>query len=391
MRIGWFMTCMLAMMLSLQAQEKQVAEKWYEQLSLGGYMQVRYNGLFETNPDLYCEQCDENWGSGGGGLSFRRIRFKIKGQITPHIFVYFQPDFAKSVGEEHFVGRVKDAYVDVGVDEASEFRFRIGQSKVPYGYENMQSSSHRIPLDRDDAINSGMKDERDLGVFFYWATQKQRRLWKQLRKAGLSGGDFGMFAFGLYNGQTANHYDQNKEFHLVTRFTYPITVGNQVIEPGIQAYSGKYVVTEHGSTIEVNPDGYVDQRVGASFVLYPQPFGIQAEYNIGKGPEYDVATQSIEVKPLQGGYITCSYYIHKWGQDFYPFIRYQYYDGGKKHELDARSYAVHDTEVGVEWHPFKHFELVTEYTFSDRRFEDDVNPFNHQKGSLMRIQAQVKF
>jgi hypothetical protein len=26
----------------------------------------------------------------------------------------------------------------------------------------------------------------------------------------------------------------------------------------------------------------LDQRVAASFILYPKPFGVQAEYNIGK-------------------------------------------------------------------------------------------------------------
>lgn len=354
-------------------------------------MQVRYNGLFETNPDLYCEQCDENWDPEEDGLSLRRLRFKIKGQISPRVYFYFQPDFAKSVGDEIHVGRLKDAYMDIGLNKNNEFRLRIGQSKVPYGFENMQSSSNRIPLDRDDGLNSAVKDERDLGVFFYWATEEKRKLIHDVRKAGLSGGDFGLFAFGIYNGQTANHRDENKKFHVVSRLTYPFEVGRQVIEPGIQAYSGKYVVTNHSPEIVVNSTGYLDQRLALSFVLYPQPFGIQAEYNIGRGPEYDKSTNTIQVKPLNGGYITFSYFIEKWNQKFYPFVRLQYYNGGKKHELDARSYTVKDAEIGVEWHPLKHFEFLAEYTFSNRRFEDFENPINHQKGSLLRIQAQLKF
>ena len=81
----------------------------------------------------------------------------------------------------------------------------------------------------------------------------------------------------------------------------------------------------------------------------------------------------------------------KWDQKFYPFVRLQYYDGGKKHELDARSYTVKDTEIGIEWHPLPHFEFLVEYTFSDRRYEDFENPINHQKGRLMRVQVQLKF
>lgn len=375
----------------LFAQGPVKKPKWYESIQIGGYMQIRYNGLFETNPNLNCEQCDENWGESGGGLSFRRLRLKVKGHLSPRVFFYFQPDFAKTVGGSHHVGQLKDAYLDLGLDAQSEFRIRVGQSKVPFGYENMQSSSNRLPLDRNDALNSGVKDERDMGIFFYWIPKDKRELIDGLRKAGLSGGDFGLFALGIYNGQTANQSDENDEFHVVSRISYPFEIGTQVIEPGIQAYSGKYVVTNYSPNLEVNNGGYLDQRAAVSFVLFPNPFGIQAEYNVGRGPEYDKESQSIQVKSLQGGYATFSYFWEKWHQEFYGFARLQYYDGGKKHELDARSYTVKDLELGMEWHPFPHVELLAEYTISNRRYEDFVNPINHQKGSLVRLQAQLKF
>jgi hypothetical protein len=72
-------------------------------------------------------------------------------------------------------------------------------------------------------------------------------------------------------------------------------------------------------------------------------------------------------------------------------VRYQYYDGGKKHERDARSYTVKETEIGVEWQPIKNFEFVAAYTFSDRRFEDGLKPDNHQDGSLLRLQLQFNY
>ena len=373
-----------------QILSAQDHDKWYENIHFGGYMQVRYNGVYQTNDKLECEQCDEFWGAEGGGLSLRRLRFKFYGQISPRIYMYFQPDFAKSVGESINVARVKDAYFDVGLDDDNEFRIRIGQSKVPYGFEDMQSSSDRLPLDRNDAYNSGVKDERDMGVFFYWASKEKRKLMKELKPYKHSG-DFGVFALGIYNGQTANHPDLNHEFHVVTRFSLPIEVGSQVIEPGLQAYTGKFVLLEHSPELEVVEGGYLDQRLGASFVLYPKPFGVQAEYNVGRGPEYDGASESVKVKGLNGGYVTFSYFIEKWNQTFIPFTRLQYYDGGKKHELDARSYTVKECETGVEWHPMDHFELVVVHTIADRRFEDHLNPLNDQKGSLMRVQAQLKF
>ncbi|WP_057937145.1 porin [Algoriphagus resistens] len=373
-----------------RAQEKEkTTSGWFERIHLGGYMQVRYNGLFQTNPKLECEQCDEAWGGDENSFSLRRLRFKIYGQIHPRVFFYFQPDFAKSVGESNHVGRLKDAYFDLGLDRNNEFRLRIGQSKVPFGYENMQSSSQRLPLDRDDALNSGLKDERDVGVFFYWANSQQRNMMTELKKDGMKhSGDFGVFALGIYNGQTANHEDRNGKFHVVSRFSLPIQIGNQVIEPGIQAYRGRYVLQETSPEIKsYETKEYLDERAAVSFVLYPRPFGIQAEYVVGKGPEFNKETQKTEIQNLQGGYVTFSYLAG----NLIPFTRIQYYDGGKKHELDARSYTVKELELGLEWQPMKAFELVAMYTFSNRRYEDFQLQNNQQAGSLLRLQAQLNF
>ena len=105
-----------------------------------------------------------------------------------------------------------------------------------------------------------------------------------------------------------------------------------------------------------------------------------------------VPTDSIEVKNLQGGYITLSYMVKAGkAQTIIPFTRFQYYDGAKKHELDARSYTVRELEIGVEWQPVKQFELVAMYTISNRRFEDFVKQSNRQSGNLLRLQAQMNF
>ena len=102
-------------------------------------------------------------------------------------------------------------------------------------------------------------------------------------------------------------------------------------------------------------------------------------------------TDSIEVQDLQGGYVTLSYKKHIKSQVIIPFVRGHYYDGGKKHERDARSYTVRELELGIEWQPNKNFELVVMYVGSDRRFEDALNNDNRQKGTLFRFQAQFNF
>lgn len=386
--------------------EKTKAEKgdWYNKISIRGYVQIRYNGLFSTNDKVSCEQCDKSWGTtsidpnakSNNGFFIRRSRIIFSGQVHPNVYFYIQPDFASSPasGVNHFA-QLRDAYADISFDKNREFRVRIGQSKVPYGFENMQSSQNRLALDRNDAINSAAANERDLGVFFYWAPAEIRDRFAMLIKDGYKGsGDYGVFAFGAYNGQTANKSEANRNLHLVTRVTYPFIIGNQIIEPGLQAYTGKWAFTNELSTGVTTADklNTLDQRVGATFVLYPKPFGIQTEYNIGKGPRYNKFSNTVDVSDLEGGYVTLNYKLdmpnHKY---LYPFAKFQYYDGGKKFEKDSRSYVVRDYEFGIEWQPFKAFELVAEWVISDRTFEDSVLKNNRQQGNLLRLQAQFNF
>jgi hypothetical protein len=383
-------------LLTQPKKETQLASpKWYETFSIRGYSQIRYNRLLETNPNLNCEQCDRSWGN-NGGFFMRRMRIIFYGQVSKNVYFYVQPDFASSPASDrlHFA-QIRDAYFDVGFDKENEFRLRIGQSKVPYGFENMQSSQNRIPLDRNDALNSAVSNERDIGAFFYWAPKEKRKLFSSLVNDGLKGsGDYGVFAFGMYNGQTANNPELNNQLHVVSRFSYPFEFRNQIVEVGIQAYKGKFVIprTNLSAGVKYTSDlNYDDERVATSFILYPKPFGIQAEYTVGRGPEFNKVTDSIEVKRLNGGYITLSY-LQKWNkQSLIPFVRYQYYNGGKKHERDARSYTVNDLEVGAEWQFNKNFELVVNYTISSRRYEDYVLQNNFQSGNLLRVQAQVNF
>lgn len=370
--------------------------KWYDNISVRGYVQARYNRLFETNEKLKCEQCDRSWGE-DGGFFLRRVRVIFFGQVHERVYFYIQPDFASSASPTglHF-GQIRDAYFDVGFDRKNQFRARIGQSKVPYGFENMQSSQNRLPLDRNDALNSAVANERDLGVFFYWAPDKIRKRFSSLVADGLKGsGDYGVVALGVFNGQTANKPELNNLPHAVARVSYPIKIGKkQIIEPGIQAYTGKYTLASDliSKGTKVRSDfTYMDERVGGTVVMYPQPIGITAEYNIGRGPEFNTATDSIENRNLTGGYVMVNAMLKWKKQVFFPFARSQYYNGGKKFELDARSYTVNEYEIGVEWQPIKNFEFVAMYTISKRRFEDFVKQNNVQQGQLLRLQAQLNF
>lgn len=376
---------------SVLATEKK--SNWYDKIQVRGYVQVRYNRLFETNPDLKSDQGDKSIGN-LGGFFIRRNRLILSGQVNEHVYFYIQPDFASSASATglHFA-QIRDAYFDVSIDKKKEFRFRVGQSKVPYGFENMQSSQNRLPLDRNDALNSAVSNERDLGLFFYYAPKKVRELYASLVNDGLKGsGDYGIVGFGLYNGQTANKPEINNNAHWVARVSYPIKLWNQIIEPGVQMYSGYYKLDQTSTGVKKNKSlEYLDERMAASFILYPKPFGIQAEYNVGKGPQYDFLIDSINTKSLQGGYVTLSYLINIKKQVLIPFARYSTYQGGKKMELDARAYDVNEFEGGIEYQPVKQLEVVVSWVHSEKWTSDRAKKDNFQVGSFMRVQCQLNF
>jgi hypothetical protein len=374
--------------------------KWYERISLRGYTQFRYNQIpsFVRNPDLINEQGDKSIG-GGNGFLIRRARVILYGDLHPRVSIYFQPDFASSVGDQLGAVILRDWYADLHLDKKKEFRIRLGQSKVPFGFENMQSSQNRLPLDRNDALNSAVKDERDLGAFFYWAPARIRERFKHLVSSGLKGsGDYGVVALGVYNGQTANRPELNNNLHGVARVTWPFALGKQIVEPGIGGYYGQYTIRLKeqfdGTTYETSdPDNkLVDTRAHASFVLYPKPFGIQAEYNIGKGPAQGRLDPTfITSRPLHGGYVTLSYKIDGVaGTDaLIPFARGTYYDGGKKFFDNAPRYRVLEAEAGIEWQIIRWIEIVLAYQVADRT--SDRYPYNQEYGHVTRLQVQVNY
>lgn len=372
--------------------EKKAEKPWYDRISLRGYVQLRYNRFFENNGDLKCEQCDKSLGSNGGVFA-RRARLVFSGDVHERVYLYVQPDLATdaSATSLHFA-QLRDLYADLAFDQAKTFRARVGQSKVPFGFENLQSSQNRLALDRADPLNSAVSNERDMGVFLYWAPAHIRKRFSHLVSSGLKGsGDYGVVGVGAYNGQTANRPEANDSQHVVGRVTWPWELpGGQFVETSVQGYAGRFVLPNRTAGVVADAE-YRDRRAAVSLVVYPQPFGFQAEYNWGVGPEYDQPSNTIATKHLRGGYAQLMYMAKVKNHVLIPFTRAQFYEGGKKHEQDARRYIVRQAEAGVEWQPSKAFELVALYSLEDRSFEDRATRGTREKGGRMRLQAQVNF
>lgn len=365
---------------SLKVEEAPKDVPWYEKIHVRGYTQFRYNRAYASNDLLKNDLGDKTIGE-NNGFSIRRARLVLQGDIASFLSVYLQPDFAGATsGDIQNIAALRDWYADIFVDSKKEFRFRVGQSKVPYGFENMQSSQNRAPIDRTDAINSAVPGERDMGVFVYWAPEAMRTRFKHLVSSGLKGsGDYGIVALGVYNGQGVNARERNDNRHVVARVAYPLQIGDQILELGVGGYAGKFNVTKAKDIGGV--ENYVDARVNASVVLYPQPVGFQAEFNVGKGPEL-LGDKVVGSRPLHGGYVMIMARIGS----FLPYVRGAVYDGGIKTVINSPRHQSKELEIGLEVQLKKWVELTAAVDVAQRSVDG-----KDQRGSVGRLQLQFNY
>jgi hypothetical protein len=387
----------VAMGSAAPAAAPATPRKWFENLNIRGYTQFRYSDVMDGDEDIRL------WSDSGVGedraITIRRARVILSGDIGDRLSLYLQPDFASSSGDTGNIAQLRDAYGDIYFDDAKEFRLRVGQSKIPYSFENLQSSQNRLALDRNDALNSCCRDERDFGAFFYWAPTEKRALFRELVASGLKGsGDYGILGFGFYNGQGANRTEQNNNMHMVARATWPVRFDNgQIFEAGVQAIRGKFVPAIDNRLAELPSAtwagrNYEDERVGLHAVWYPQPFGLQAEWNWGTGPQLTAGLDAIEERSLQGGYIQAMYQ----DTDFFglgtftPFVKWQRFDGALKFQANAPFTNVNDWEIGFEWQPVPQIELVTIYHRMDRN-DTTRAPYEGFESDVLRMQLQINY
>jgi len=413
-----------------------VRERWWEKISIRGYTQFRQN-YSVNNDNLRSPQGDQSI-NGKNSFSIRRARLIISGQPHERVFFYIQPEFANTPlnadgSSGHQNVELRDWFADLFLTESKEWRIRAGQSKIPFGFQNMQSSQNRLALDRDDSTNSAFPNERDVGLFLYYTPTKTRELFRRLVESGLKGsGDYGMLGLGVFNGQGSNALDANKSKHIVFHSMVPYEFPNgQVVQVGMDAYTGQFNVpttpvvplnpspASQGrplTPIVTNGGDYLDERVAWHVVVFPQPFGFQAEYTIGRGPQLNTARTQIELGSLRGGYLQFfyNYRCDTYCQAVFPFFRVQEYFGGTKFVDNTPRNSVREWELGLEYQFNRALELTVEYTWTQRTtaYPQSIpascadtslsasglatppcfqSPYMLQSGNLVRLQLQWSF
>ena len=383
--------------------ERSTVKRWFDKISIRGYTQLRYSYL-PGNKDIRLDDSDSSVGN-NTGFGFRRIRLVFSGDITDWMSFYFQPDFAGAVPgaspDANNFAQIRDMYTDIFLPvpflmfAEKELRIRAGQSKVPFGFENLQSSQNRLALDRTDAINSAVPSERDIGLFLYYTPNETKKLFRRLVDSGLKGsGDYGVLGVGVYNGQGTNISERNDNKHIVLHATYPMELPyGQIIQFGVDAYRGTFDVASGPGVVPENNGNILDERVGVHFVLYPQPFGFQAEWNWGHGPELNATQTAIQEGYLQGGYVQGMYkwdVNRPWMTTLIPYVRWQEYNGGRKNRTNTPFTIVREWEIGLEWQFARALEFVIAYARTERT-NTRTPPFEIQEGDMIRTQLQWNY
>ncbi|WP_433910112.1 porin [Sphingomonas yabuuchiae] len=380
---------------------------WYERLRLRGYTQLRYNAILDDHEPLSdtgsrLRSVHDSSINDDGGFLLRRVRLVLQGDITDRLQLYFQHDFGAAVNNqssterrENF-GQLRDVYVDWFLDPERRLRLRFGQSKVPFGWENLQSSSNRLPLDRSDAINSGVPGERDVGMNLYYTPDHVQAIWDRLTKNKQKlFGNYGAFGLAVYNGQGTNRTERNDSLMKVAMATWPFALDGlgplfegQVLELGGSAIFNRYRPELRSG---ISPVEYRDDRVGFHAILYPQPFGIQTEWTTGWGPQYDMALRSVRSQRLGGGYVQLMTDLGKTpiGRAI-PYVRWQRYRGGWKANVDAPRLETDEWELGAEIQLVEALELTLAYARMERR-EADSRRTGRATGDLIRTQLQFTY
>lgn len=395
--------------------ESAEGKEWYERLSIRGYAQFRYNHILEEDESQAPAQHASDRSVGENQSFFiRRARLIVSGDVSDHMYVYLQSDFASSVSgvsDSIYYAQMRDWYADLFLDTTKVYRVRIGQSKIPFGWENMQSSSNRLPLDRSDVLNEAANDQRDLGLFFYWTPEEAQELFKYVLEEGLKGsGNYGVLGLGIYNGQGGSTSEQNDNLHVIARLAYPFRLqSGQIVEWNLHGYTGKFSVLSDPirplgigpprrplGTIETGDEnGIRDERVGVAFIWYPQPWGFQAEWNEGRAPGLNEAQTAVIDRPLSGGYAMTMYrYETESCGTVFPFARFSYNSGGFKTQANSPFGHVHEYDLGVEWQFNPQMELVTQYTMTDRTNVDAMDrgrSYDQFEGELLRAHFQINY
>lgn len=232
-----------------------------ERFEISGYGQFRY-----------VDQLDV----GGDEWQVNQFRVKLTANLDPDTKFVLQAEESYKLDEAAF--HWVDAYLQHRFQPA--FIGRAGLTYVPFGFDNLQGTPKRIPLDSPEVISRLLPGKRDQGLYAIYSPLRYSKRFREMEKSDYGTSDFGILSAGWYGGQGRDHSPYGLD-HLTLRAAYPFTFGaGQMGEAGLSYFTGDYrTVNSGGDSIDVN-----EHALGAHAFIAPRPWGLLAEYVDGKMP-----------------------------------------------------------------------------------------------------------
>jgi len=278
-------------------------------MKIGGYTQARAL-YYDDYPNAEATK-------GSSDFVVARARTILTFQPSDFTDVYFHLDFGR--GEP----TVKDVWVQRLFGDDRQWRLRLGQQKVPFGFETAQSDADRLPFERTNLATAFFPGNRDTGVVLYYTRPQDAALFAAGREA-FGAGDYGSFALGLFNGQGSAYRtldsgakvyegaETNSNKHLALRLAKPFALGRdgRYAEAGVSYWHGRYFSRKAEREFD-------DRLLGLHAYLSPSPFGLEAGCYAGK---------------TEGGDVDAWYAMGllRTGREGLVFARYEGYDGPRK-------------------------------------------------------------
>lgn len=387
-----------------QSAELQMSgnPRWYERIRMTGYSQFRY-ATAPTTGKFSIPLGDSNATANPNEFYVRRVRLVMQGQISERLAFFVQGAFEGN-GQALSAAEYIDAYGDFYLTKDKVHRLRFGLHRTPNAFDTYRSSTNRQELDRHESVQSGGPGERDLGIAYYWSPKIAQERFAELAAYHNGPGDYGVFGLMVYNGAQRNRPELNKDKHIGARLAWPFQFQNgRLLETGVMAYHGMWSVT---NTVSPTAAGSAkcrqvlnseagcdvkDQRITAYIWTPPQPWGVLAEFTIGRGPMRNPQTSFVDETQIIGGYVQ-GYYTWRYSDVgmLTPYVRWGEYHGGYKSLAGAPDGQTRTWNFGLVWEPDTHWRYTAELML-----KDGLNATLHTgqaqesfDGSLFRLQAQ---
>jgi hypothetical protein len=250
-----------------KTNETQAAK--HKAVTLDGYMQVRYE--------------DNDARAGANQFYIRRARLNIRAALDEHVSSRIELNMSGRDTGEGYGSKtmLREAYIDYA---GGPQRLRMGQAKIPFGYEVRESGRELWSGQRALVLERLFPDESDLGAQYRWDWGPERP----------------QFDIGVFNGTGINENDDNDRKDPVASVTLPFRSGSAALS----YYNGR------------NGNGATDEqrnRLGGGLKIDSRQIAFVGEYVSGTNRGADVA----------GWYAQIGYRLPQSGL---VFVKYDQYD-----------------------------------------------------------------